>query len=125
MPTVAIRIIRLANITATDVLKSWLSTPGGTVRLVCICVTVMSLLAVAPWPYGYYQLLRVIVCAAGIYCGAVVWKSALENHNLAWALFGAAAIFNPFLPVHLPRELWAVFNVGAAALFGFVAHRQR
>ncbi|WP_352965936.1 DUF6804 family protein [Mesorhizobium sp. M1312] len=47
------------------------------------------------------------------------------NQTLGWALFGAALIFNPFLPIHLPRELWAVLNVGAAALFGFVAYRQR
>jgi hypothetical protein len=32
---------------------------------------------------------------------------------------------NPFVPVHLPRGLWAVLNVGAAALFGFVAYRHR
>ncbi|RWK76257.1 DUF6804 family protein [Mesorhizobium sp.] len=106
-------------------LKTWLSTPAGTVRLVCICVAVASLLAVAPWPYGYYQLLRVVVFFAGIYCGVMVRRSGSENQNLAWALFGAALIFNPFLPIHLPRELWAVLNVGSAALFGFVAYRQR
>ncbi|RWE44522.1 MAG: hypothetical protein EOS78_02870 [Mesorhizobium sp.] len=101
------------------------STPAGTVRLVCICVAVVSLLAVAPWPYGYYQLLRVVVSFAGIYCGAIVWKSGRDQRNLAWALFAAAAIFNPFLPVHLPRELWAMLDVGAAALFGFAAYRHR
>ncbi|RWM40515.1 DUF6804 family protein [Mesorhizobium sp.] len=106
-------------------LKIMLSTPAGTVRLVCICVAIASLLAVAPWPYGYYQFLRVVVFFAGIYCGAMVWRSGPENRTLAWALFGAAAIFNPFMPVHLPRELWAIFNVAAATLFGFVAYRHR
>ncbi|AMX95563.1 MAG: hypothetical protein E5W64_01425 [Mesorhizobium sp.] len=93
--------------------------------MVCICVAIASLLAVAPWPYGYYQFLRVVVFFAGIYCGAMVWRSGPENRTLAWALFGAAAIFNPFMPVHLPRELWAIFNVAAATLFGFVAYRHR
>lgn len=106
-------------------LKTMVSTPGGTVRLVCICVAIASLLAVAPWPYGYYQLLRVVVFFAGIYCGVMVRRSGPENQPLAWALFVAALIFNPFIPMHLPRELWAVLNVGAAALFGFVAYRQR
>ncbi|TIY06804.1 MAG: hypothetical protein E5V18_11660 [Mesorhizobium sp.] len=107
-------------------LKTWLSTPAGTVRLVCICVAIASLLAVAPWPYGYYQFLRVVVFFAGIYCGVMVRRSgAPENQTFVWALFGAALIFNPFLPIHLPRELWTVLNVGAAALFGFVAYRQR
>ncbi|TIT03981.1 DUF6804 family protein [Mesorhizobium sp.] len=107
-------------------LKAILSTPAGTVRLVCICVAIASLLAVAPWPYGYYQLLRVVVFFAGIYCGVMIRRSdARENQILAWALFGGASIFNPFLPIYLPRELWAVLNVGAAALFGFVVYRQR
>ncbi|WP_404926564.1 DUF6804 family protein [Mesorhizobium sp. ORM16] len=106
-------------------LKTMLSTPAGTVRLVCICVAIASLLAVAPWPFGYYQLLRVVIFFAGIYCGVMVRRSNLGNQNLAWVLFGAAAIFNPFAPVHLPRELWAVLNVGAAALFGIVAYRHR
>ncbi|WP_352806890.1 DUF6804 family protein [Mesorhizobium sp. M0340] len=66
----------------------------------------------------YYQLRRVAVFFAGIYCGVMVRRSGPENQPLAWALFVAALIFNPFIPMHLPRELWAVLNVGAAALFG-------
>ncbi len=27
----------------------------------------MLLLAVGPWPYGYYQLLRLVVCGVGAY----------------------------------------------------------
>ncbi|MBZ9683127.1 hypothetical protein LB531_20935 [Mesorhizobium sp. CO1-1-2] len=106
-------------------LQKLLSTPAGVIRLVCICVAIASLLAVGPWPYGYYQLLRVVVFFAGIYCGVMIRRSGPENQNLAWALFGAAAVFNPFVPLHLPRELWAIFNLGAAALFGFVAYRNR
>ncbi len=95
------------------------------VGMVCVCVAIASLLAVAPWPYGYYQLLRIVVFIAGIYCGVMVRRSGVENQNLAWALFGAALVFNPFLPVHLPRELWAVLNVAAAGLFGFTAYRAK
>lgn len=106
-------------------LKNILSTSAGTIRLICICVAIASLLAVAPWPYGYYQLLRLVVFFAGAYCGVIMWRSGADNRNLAWALFAAALVFNPFLPIHLPREIWAVLNIGAAALFGFVAYRQR
>ncbi|TRC91142.1 hypothetical protein FJV80_04265 [Mesorhizobium sp. WSM4310] len=104
-------------------LKTMLSTRTGMFRLVCISVVVLSLLAVLPWPYGYYQLLRIIVFFAGIYCGIFVRSTGAENQRLAWALFAAALIFNPFLPIHLPREIWAIFNLGAAGLFGFTAYR--
>ncbi|PBB36764.1 hypothetical protein CK221_16950 [Mesorhizobium sp. WSM3868] len=75
-----------------------------------------------PWPYGYYQLLRVIVFFAGIYCGIFLRSTGAEPSNQL-ALFAAALTFNPFLPVHLPREIWAVFNLAAACLFGFAAYR--
>ncbi|ESY61287.1 MULTISPECIES: DUF6804 family protein [unclassified Mesorhizobium] len=105
-------------------LKTMLSTPAGTVRLIASVTAIAMLLAVAPWPYGYYQLLRVVGFFAGAYCGAMVWRTGQENRNLAWALFAAALVFNPFMPVYLPRELWAVLDVGAAVLFGFVAFRK-
>ncbi|RWP95738.1 DUF6804 family protein [Mesorhizobium sp.] len=104
-------------------LKNMLSTSAGTVRLIAIVTAVAMLLAIAPWPYGYYQLLRVVGFFAGAYCGAMVWRSGPENHNLAWALFAAALVFNPFMPVYLPREVWAVIDVAAAGLFAFTAYR--
>lgn len=103
-----------------------LSTPNGRVRLVCICIAVASLLAVAPWSNGYYQFLRVVVFVGGIYCWIMVRQSAVaETQSLAWAMFGAALVFNPFLPIHLPREVWIPLNLAVAALFGLVAFRQR
>ncbi|MFA6154714.1 DUF6804 family protein [Mesorhizobium sp.] len=93
------------------------------VRNVAVIVAIASLLAVGPWPYGYYQLVRVVVFFAGAYCGAMLWRT--DQRNLAWGLFAAALVFNPFMPVHLPRELWAVLNVGAAVLFGVVWYCQR
>ncbi|ESY89080.1 hypothetical protein X739_01355 [Mesorhizobium sp. LNHC220B00] len=108
-----------------SLLKGILSTRVGVFRLLCIFVAVVSLLAIAPWPYGYYQMLRVIVFFAGIYCGIFVRSTSGENQSLAWALYAAAVIFNPFLPVHLPREVWAVLNIAAAGLFGFAAYQSK
>lgn len=78
------------------------------------------LLALGPWPYGYYMLLRVLVFAAGVFCAINLWY---EQRSMAVGLFLCAAIFNPFLPAHLNRELWSVLNVAGAALFGFTALR--
>lgn len=106
-------------------LKTMLSTPAGTVRLIAIVTAIAMLLAVAPWPYGYYQLLRVIGFFAGIYCAVALLKSGDDNYYLAGALFTAAFIFNPFLPVHLPRGIWAPINIVASGLFAVAAYKHR
>lgn len=97
----------------------------GAVRIVSIVVAVALVAALGPWPYGYYQLLRVVVFLAGLYCGLMLRQSSDRNdQNLAWALFGTALVFNPFLPVYLPRELWSVIDIIAAGIFGYSAYRQ-
>ena len=65
------------------------------------------------WPYGFFTLLRFVVFASSAY---VAWL-AYETHKEKWVwIFGfIAVIFNPFIPIHLNRELWSVidFIVGA------------
>jgi len=75
----------------------------------------MLLVALVPWPYGYYMLLRWVTCAAAIYVAykAYVWGTAWA----AWAFGFVAALFNPLLPIHLDRELWRPIDVTAAAAF--------
>ncbi len=75
----------------------------------------MLLLSLAPWPYGYYQLLRFVVCGVGAY----VAYTAYQWQKL-WAvwLFGfIALLFNPLIPIHLSRELWQPIDVACAILF--------
>jgi signal transduction histidine kinase len=71
------------------------------------------------WPYGYYQLLRFVVCGVSVYVAfmAYAWKRL-------WAtwLFGIMAVlFNPLVPIHLSRELWQPIDFACAALFAVVA----
>jgi len=93
------------------------------VKIVAILAAVALIAALGPWPYGYYQLLRVVIFAAGIYCGVVLRNSSVTtDQNLSWAMFGAALVFNPFLPVYLPREVWSVLDLVAAGVFGYTAY---
>lgn len=76
----------------------------------------MSLLALAPLPYGYYMLLRLVVCGA---CILLV----LREHSIrGWGFWAAALglvalLFNPIFRIHLSRELWIPLNIACAALF--------
>jgi hypothetical protein len=81
----------------------------------CIIAVVMLLLALAPWPYGYYQVLRFVVCGAAAYVAVTAY-----NWHKIWAvwLFGfIAVLFNPLIPIHLSRELWQPIDVVSDFVF--------
>ena len=79
---------------------------------------IMLFLALGKFPYGYYTLLRFVVCgttAYGAYCAST------EQKKPAWAwTFGIIAVlFNPFIPIHLSRDTWAVIDIAVALLLAF------
>ena len=84
----------------------------------------LSLLALAPLPYGYYVLLRVVVCASCAYLAAAEFRSGGSGWGFGLAL--AALVFNPIYPLHLGREVWAALNVCTAVglLVHWVARRR-
>lgn len=78
-------------------------------RLVCAGMLVWAL---ARHPYGYFQLLRIVVigvCAFGIYC-AVEWKKT----GWAWVFGVLAILFNPLVPIALGRQIWKWVDVVVA-----------
>ena len=74
-----------------------------------IVAIIMLLIALAQNPYGYYILLRWVICAICFYYAFVAYK----EKNIPWALtFGVgAAIYNPIFPLHLGRQVWSVVNI--------------
>lgn len=60
-------------------------------------------------PYGYYTMLRFIVCAVTAY--GAWFASEIENKGWAWCLGIIAVLFNPIFPVHLDKETWGYINV--------------
>ena len=70
----------------------------------CLIAAVMALIAIADLPYGYYTLMRLVVCATAIF---VVVVGAKDGQMWAIWLYGILALlFNPVLPVHLTKGLW-------------------
>lgn len=79
-----------------------------------VIAAVMLLAALARWPYGYYVLLRWVVCASAIF---VLLIGALYKNEEVWPFAVVGVLFNPLVPIHLTREIWAVLDVGAAVVF--------
>lgn len=68
----------------------------------------MLVAAVAPLPYGYYTLLRIVVTATLAWGAFVAYSDG--RLVLPWALGLGALLFNPFIPVHLDKEIWMVID---------------
>lgn len=87
--------------------------------ILSLVAALMLLGSLVRWPYGYYQLLRFVVCGVGVYVAFVAYK-----WQKLWAtwLFGFIAfLFNPIIPIHLSREIWQPIDAGCALLFFTIA----
>ena len=85
------------------------------IRLYFVVPAAMALLALLDMPYGYYQLLRLVVAAASAFIAVAAWQRGAHVAVIAFGLL--ALIYNPIAPLHLKREMWEFVNVGTAAVF--------
>ena len=69
----------------------------------------MLVVALLQLPYGYYTLLRLVVCVSALIIAYQSWSK-----YAAWSIaFGIVALlFNPLIIVALDRETWAPIDVG-------------
>lgn len=74
----------------------------------------MLFLGAAPMPYGYYMLLRLVVC--GIFAFAAFIALERKIKALSWVYGFMALVFNPIIKIHFPKEMWAVIDVAAGVL---------
>lgn len=89
--------------------------PGFGFALARIVAALMLFWALDRHPYGYYILLRWVVCAVSAYTALLL--SEADKKGWAWCFGIIAVLFNPLIPVHLNRALWALIDIGAAIAF--------
>lgn len=74
----------------------------------------MLFVGAAPLPYGYYTLLRLVATGVFVWAAFIVYE---RNHkSLPWVYGVLALLFNPLIKIHLPKELWAVLDIGSGIL---------
>jgi len=61
------------------------------------------------WPYGFFTLLRFIVFAASAYVAWIAYEQQKEKWG--WIFGFLAVLFNPFIVIHLNREIWVVIDL--------------
>ena len=85
-----------------------------------IVASTMLLVAIAPMPYDYYNILRWAICLAALYIESigVLWR----KHGTWWVaiVFGYVAIlFNPINPADLAKIAWILIDLVCSVLFGY------
>lgn len=83
--------------------------------------TMMLLLALASWPYGYYTMLRLVVTACAVSLVVMDHQQGASRTHWTILLVGVALLFNPLIPVYLNREIWSVLDVLSSLIFGAYA----
>ena len=85
-----------------------------------LLLAVLLLLCLAPMPYGYYQLVRIVAMIAF----AIMAYQYYDKENVALAITfgGLALLFQPFIKVALGRTLWNIVDVIVAVLIIVLAY---
>lgn len=65
-------------------------------------------------PAGFFVAVRAVVCFASAYAGVKAYRAKKEAWT--WLLGANAALYNPFVLVHLTREIWNVVAILDIAL---------
>lgn len=73
------------------------------------------ILALMPMPWGYYTLLRIVVCSAALYNVVDAYGRGVSSYIWAWLV--VVVLFNPLLPVGLGRGVWAAVDLLSCGMF--------
>jgi hypothetical protein len=81
-----------------------------------VVVAALLVSAVAHWPYGYYELLRWVVCAGAVWLAVLDYREGSKATAWVIVLGLVAILFNPIAPVYLSRKAWFFLDLLAAAI---------
>lgn len=72
------------------------------------------------WPYGYYTILRWVICVVAIFNAVGFSKSKLTGWVLVFVAL--AFLFNPLFPVYLNKSSWVGIDLISAIIFFLSAY---
>ncbi len=81
--------------------------------VIYVCAA-MLFVGAAPLLYGYYTLLRFVSCVTFAFAAYVSFTRG--GKYLPWVFVLFAIVVNPFVKVHLSKELWTLVDVAAGLL---------
>lgn len=87
---------------------------------------IMLIGSLLPFPYVYYQLLRLVVATTAGYIAFLKYRKNEEISVIVIIFAFIALLFNPITPVHLTKELWVPIDLAVACVyFGYWRKNRR
>ena len=89
----------------------------GILSIICLVI------APFPWPYGYYQILKIVLFATNLFLGSVFYTCRSMGWLVACLFMGV--IYNPIFPIYFhDKSLWTIINL-ITAIVVFIAVKAR
>jgi len=90
------------------------SSTGNYLIIIKIITATILLVCLLNMPYGYYEVVRLLVSIGCIYIAA---RQARTENLFTWLFFVAIAIlFNPIWEIHFTRLIWNVIDIAVAVI---------
>ena len=83
-------------------------------KVLRVVTSVMLFAAALPFPYGYYLLLRFVVCPVAAFAAIKAFRA--DREGWGWTLGVIALLFNPLWLMSLGRPLWVLVDVVTAVI---------
>jgi len=80
-----------------------------------VCGVLLLLAIPNLFPYGFYTLLRWVICASSIII-TIKLKGDRNNKNM-YPFLIFAIIFNPIAPIYLDKSVWVLIDLITAIVF--------
>ncbi len=89
------------------------------IALIYLCAAMLFIgAAPIPW-YDYYTFLRFVGCSVFAFAAFILFRRKRWPLALVFAIL--AVLFNPFIKVHFPTEVWNLVDIVAGVLLLFTA----
>jgi hypothetical protein len=71
------------------------------------------------FPYGYYVLLRILISITAIFIIYYSYKTVKGINETIVLFFLILILFNPIIPIHLPRFTWMIIDFIVIGIYGY------
>ena len=88
-----------------------------------IIIGIALLICLAPMPYGYYTLIRIVATLIFVIFALQYYKDKKEGLALAFGLF--AILFQPLIKISLGKAIWNLIDVIVATLLFILWFKER
>jgi hypothetical protein len=89
-----------------------------------LVISILLLLGIANMPYGYYSVLRIVICGfSSIIAYQIFELLDQEKSKWPWLYIAIAVLFNPFIPIYLGKIIWTFVDIVLGIAF-FIIYRK-